>query len=714
MSMSEQGGSDDEYSSSAQAATPAAVTAPPPRLQFDEGTRIMEEGGVDSSVQGAVQAPQPITQRHTVRPESTDLETYYELSRTCRDIVQGLGLGTKASDDNNNTNSSSSSLSFLCRVALQFPDELLGDATEVCWRIEQGLLDEVMNMNMNSTTLSSPTLSPPPPLVFVLGDTTHGSCCVDTVAAQHLQADWIVHYGRACLTPATSGIRTTTSTSADTAVTAADVPVTFVFGRGATPLDTDQCARDVWNELQQQLPDNKDDNNNNSQDPDKAHMNLIVMYDVPYHYAMLDLEAAFIKNASSSELNLNLIMAQLPSQSNTEGQVGDNNDNNSYSNSNRDLLSIGGLHIPISLLRQDKEHDDTGDNDNDNASSLAVKFSDYTLLYVGSQDTPEEERHLMNVLLRCSGGGAKNSAPRACWVYNPTTSNNNAKLNTDALSLSICRRTLQRRFYYVQKAKTASVFGIVVGTLTLDGFQGVVSQLQTLIEASGRSCYTFAVGKLNPAKLGNFGDLVECFVLVSCPEHSLLENASDYPIPVITPLECAMALGAREWDGFYSLDCIRDFYLNGSSSSTDQEGDNGNENDNDATDADSSDDDSDAPFFDVTTGKYVVVANNNSKSSRRQIIEDEKKQLNTNSLTIESATKDMNALVVAATDDDKQLMEYTAHSSAAVQVWNKREYQGLRADIGRTEVAAATPGKKGIASSYSDADVDADVDGNNK
>lgn len=35
----------------------------------------------------------------------------------------------------------------------------------------------------------------PEPLMFVTGDTSYGSCCVDEVSAKHLKADAIVHYG---------------------------------------------------------------------------------------------------------------------------------------------------------------------------------------------------------------------------------------------------------------------------------------------------------------------------------------------------------------------------------------------------------------------------------------------------------------------------------------------------------------------------------------
>lgn len=39
--------------------------------------------------------------------------------------------------------------------------------------------------------------------VYILGDTTCGSCCVDEIAAQHINADGIIHFGHACLNPTT-------------------------------------------------------------------------------------------------------------------------------------------------------------------------------------------------------------------------------------------------------------------------------------------------------------------------------------------------------------------------------------------------------------------------------------------------------------------------------------------------------------------------------
>ncbi len=49
---------------------------------------------------------------------------------------------------------------------------------------------------------SSASTSPPNkgvPELYILADTSYGGCCVDEVAAKHVDADLMVHYGHACL-----------------------------------------------------------------------------------------------------------------------------------------------------------------------------------------------------------------------------------------------------------------------------------------------------------------------------------------------------------------------------------------------------------------------------------------------------------------------------------------------------------------------------------
>ncbi|RKP19101.1 hypothetical protein ROZALSC1DRAFT_29278, partial [Rozella allomycis CSF55] len=62
-------------------------------------------------------------------------------------------------------------------IALQFPDDKLEDASEISETIE----------NISKAQ------------VYVLADTSYGNCCVDEVAASHVDADLIIHFGYSCL-----------------------------------------------------------------------------------------------------------------------------------------------------------------------------------------------------------------------------------------------------------------------------------------------------------------------------------------------------------------------------------------------------------------------------------------------------------------------------------------------------------------------------------
>ncbi|XP_069363496.1 2-(3-amino-3-carboxypropyl)histidine synthase subunit 2 [Maniola hyperantus] len=66
------------------------------------------------------------------------------------------------------------------KICLQFPDDLLG----VCANIYEEI------KNRTSADL------------YILGDTSYASCCVDSVAAMHVQGEAVIHYGHTCFTAA--------------------------------------------------------------------------------------------------------------------------------------------------------------------------------------------------------------------------------------------------------------------------------------------------------------------------------------------------------------------------------------------------------------------------------------------------------------------------------------------------------------------------------
>ena len=115
------------------------------------------------------------------------------------------------------------------RIALQFPDEMLPDAPRVFQLLSRGLavedpgsssrrpdkegeapstLDEKQEGDKRNLADSlsevlkiQKTTIPATPKLYILADTSYGTCCVDEVAAEHVDADVVVHYGRACLSP---------------------------------------------------------------------------------------------------------------------------------------------------------------------------------------------------------------------------------------------------------------------------------------------------------------------------------------------------------------------------------------------------------------------------------------------------------------------------------------------------------------------------------
>ncbi|KAI5955228.1 DPH2 [Candida jiufengensis] len=64
------------------------------------------------------------------------------------------------------------------KVTLQFPDELICDSATMVQLLQQELPDKKF---------------------WILADTSYSSCCVDEVAAEHVQSDLVVHFGDACL-----------------------------------------------------------------------------------------------------------------------------------------------------------------------------------------------------------------------------------------------------------------------------------------------------------------------------------------------------------------------------------------------------------------------------------------------------------------------------------------------------------------------------------
>ncbi|XP_008454038.1 uncharacterized protein LOC103494584 isoform X1 [Cucumis melo] len=168
-----------------------------------------------------------------------EFESYYEISRTA-DFIHTRNF---------------------TRVALQFPDELLKDST----RVVRALKDRLRVLDESDTNHSD---SKNEVRLFVMADTTYGSCCVDEVGAAHANADCVIHYGHTCLSPTTT------------------LPALFVFGKDS--IDVTTCAKTL---SQYSLSSGKP---------------VLVLFGLEYAHSMFDIKQRLLDSFQTSSLGSEL------------------------------------------------------------------------------------------------------------------------------------------------------------------------------------------------------------------------------------------------------------------------------------------------------------------------------------------------------------------------------------------------------------------------
>ncbi|PPQ67619.1 hypothetical protein CVT26_006829 [Gymnopilus dilepis] len=543
-----------------------------------------------------------ITQSIQVIPDTTadqlpaeEFDAFYEIERTSQEIVKGDYQ----------------------RVALQFPDELLHDSVPI-YRHLKGRIAE-LDSDSGSTTSRE---------LYVLADT---SCCVDEVAAQHVNADLVVHYGYACMTLTSR------------------LPVIYVFGR--KEIDVDKCITEFMNVFDQDHPVQDE----NAEQPKTT---LLLRHDVAYTHAADALVNGLRQTLSKYSPPISVTYNPIPSTSqpasSTLKQTSTATTSKSIGHSSDQANQLANQVPPMDAV--------------DSSSSQAeVDFQAFnTILYVGG-----ESLGLTNLLMTNS----------TCdiYTYNPVTHK--------ALHESTTGRTnklLMRRYVAVQKAKDSDVFGILVGTLGVASYLPLISHIRRLLARKQKKSYTISVGKLNPAKLANFLE-IECFVLVACPENSLIED-KEFLRPIVTPYELEVAMQAEQsWTGRYVLDFERllaNARYDEEQNETKKSKANGTEGGEAGEREDSgAESDPDQPVFSVVTGKYRHAKRYGGKSSDPLVIE------GSSSLILRN--------------QDSQLSKLPT-DSAAGQFLQQRTYQGLEVRRGMDAPSVLEQGRSGIARGYQD------------
>ena len=128
--------------------------------------------------------------------------------------------------------------------------------------------------------------------------------------------------------------------------------------------------------------------------------------------------------------------------------------------------------------------------------------------------------------------------------------------NDEKLDLVEFRRTnkeLMKRYYLIEKAKDARIFGILIGTMSVANYREGVDHVSRILKQAKRRFYSFLIGKLNCPKLNNFLE-VDLYVMIACNENSLI-NSKELNKPIITVYELEMAFNcARLWGDEFICD----------------------------------------------------------------------------------------------------------------------------------------------------------------
>lgn len=540
----------------------------------------------------------------TASASGRDLHLLYDIDATARHLVF--------------TNHDAKRQPPLQRVALQFPDEALIDSVPVYHALNKALA----------------ALTDAPPTLYILADTSYGSCCVDQVTASHVQAEAVVHYGHTCLSPT------------------AHMPTLYVFPKHVADInDTTQGLLRAAEKL--------------SSEP-KA---VILTYDVAYTHLM---EHVYAKMLQQWKLQVPLVLSHVNVNHRFDAMFAEGSRARAVRGSFESARGCQSCGACAGCKSHEKEvHTDTSSME-PTSSLLGMRqihlppgtsLHDTAALYLGP-----ESRALTHLLLTL--GPQYDIAS-----YDPKT-------HAVRTERGKTNRLLMRRYATIQKARDASVVGLVVGTLGIHSYLPLLQELRRILtsRASRRKVYTISVGKLNPTKLANFLE-IDVFVLVACPENSLLDTR-DFMRPVVTPWEMMLAVRARggqevPWTGAYVLD-FADVIHDASHMDTEVVHDG---------------EDDEKPHYSFATGTYVTRTKYGTSPSDNES--------DITSRALERLSVQPHEVAVRDPQSGQMLKVL---DSASLAHRTQRTWQGLDPNEGVAHAAVLEEGMAGFAQRYTNAD----------
>lgn len=370
-----------------------------------------------------------------------------------------------------------------CKVALQFPDDLLPYAPVVCAALQLCTADLIRHHSDDADQAV---------FYFILGDTSYGECCVDEVAAEHLNADLVVHYGNACLSPTRS------------------LPVLYVFPRFR--FSCPELASSTFRSSLESLL---------SQDSIDE---IVIMFDIELVSCFSDGHAQFNDISVGLDFVSKKVRVQVASI--------------------RQKAWLNVVNQNFQAVQDECKRIQVGPHEYRDTATPIDRISFIWFTRNGCiDDWPSATRNA--ALSLCTG------PQDHCAGFFGSSLTVSAEAMPNLVDSS---RLLRKRFSLLEKAQNAQRIGIVPGTLGVLGSVDIIERCKRIARSAGKRAYVMLVGKPNPSKLANFGE-IDLFVLVACPQNALLDGR-EYMKPIITPLELEAALisGGDIFSSPYSTD----------------------------------------------------------------------------------------------------------------------------------------------------------------
>eukprot|EP01064_Diplonema_japonicum_P010507 TRINITY_DN17758_c0_g1_i1.p1 TRINITY_DN17758_c0_g1~~TRINITY_DN17758_c0_g1_i1.p1 ORF type:complete len:417 (+),score=67.88 TRINITY_DN17758_c0_g1_i1:44-1252(+) len=131
------------------------------------------------------------------------------------------------------------------------------------------------------------------------------------------------------------------------------------------------------------------------------------------------------------------------------------------------------------------------------------------------------------------------------YLYNPYTK----QLTEEGYDHVLMK---ENRMKSIEKARTATRFGVALGTLGHQGSPAALTRVERILKARGIDYVVVLLSEIFPAKLALFEDIT-AWVQISCPRLSI-DWGMHFETPILSPFELEVAMGTAVMPSIYPMD----------------------------------------------------------------------------------------------------------------------------------------------------------------